>query len=164
MAKDRTGKTPNAAANSTVNDETNEALKNEGAGATSETTDQPKAEGEGTGTGETPAPAKVSKKGQPVPIGKRRALGLAIRGLMAEVAAGTANAGTSGVEGVEDVPASPAYIAATEALGKNKYTELRPQAERLAEVQAKLQVAIAAGDGTTISKLGKELNRIKMGL
>lgn len=95
---------------------------------------------------------KPSKKGQPVPIGKRRALGLATRGLMAEIEAGTAST------------TSPGYLAANEALSKNKYTELRPQAERLAEVQEKLQAAIAAGDGTTISKLGKELNRIKMGL
>lgn len=142
MAKDRTQKDAQTGAQSTEGNETQPA-----AGTA--------AEGAGTSTeGGEKKEAKPSKKGQPVPIGKRRALGLALRGLMAEVAAGTAIA----------EPASPAYVAANEALGKNKYTELRPQAERLAEVQEKLQVAIAAGDGTTISKLGKELNRIKMGL
>lgn len=137
MAKDRTQQQP--------------------ASGTTETTDtkavDPKAaEGSTSENGTKAASGKGSKKGQPVPIGKRRALGLALRGLMAEVVAGNATA------------ESPAYISANEALGKNKYTELRPQAERLAEVQEKLQAAIAAGDGTTISKLGKELNRIKMGL
>jgi hypothetical protein len=95
---------------------------------------------------------KGSRKGQPIPIGNRRALGLGARALMAEVEKGTAST------------TSPGYIQLQEAMVKNKYNELRPQAERLAEVQEKLQAAIAAGDGTAISKLGKELNRIKAGL
>jgi len=161
MAKDRKNQTNQTATDSTVADDSTkvaaEGTADEGANEGAETATD--AEGKPvTATG------KPSKKGQPVPIGKRRALGLAVRGLMAEIANGTASAGVTGVEGQEDVPASPAYLAAQEALGKNKYTELRPQAERLAEIQTKLQEAIANGDGTAISKLGKELNRVKMGL
>lgn len=109
-----------------------------------------------------PKTGKGSRKGQPIPIGPRRLLGLALRGLMAEIENGSAKAPSG--EGETAVAGSPGFVAAQEALAKNKYSDLRPQAERLAEVQEKLQAAIAAGDGTAISKLGKELNRIKAGL
>lgn len=135
----------------------NESTETTGANAapaTDETTStQSPASTEGASAdGTAKKTGKGSRKGQPIPIGPRRLLGLAIRGLMAEVENGSASS------------TSPGYIAAQDALTKNKYTELRPQAERLAEVQEKLQAAIAAGDGAAIVKLGKELNRINSGL
>jgi hypothetical protein len=95
---------------------------------------------------------KGSRKGQPIPIGPRRALGLGARALMSEVEKGEASI------------TSPGYLQLQAAMVRNKYQDLRPQAERLAEVQKQLQQAIIDGDGTLISKLGKEINRIKAGL
>lgn len=139
---------------------TDDQAANTAAANTSETTAPQGDNTQTQGTGDQapaasegkPKTGKGSRKGQPIPIGNRRALGLGARALMSEVEKGTAST------------TSPGYLQLQEAMVKNKYNELRPQAERLAEVQEKLQAAIAAGDGTAISKLGKELNRIKAGL
>lgn len=98
---------------------------------------------------------KVSKKGQPVQLGKRRRLGLALRGLLAEIKAGTVN--------VDPTSPSPAVVEAEAALTANKYGEIRPQAELMDAVKARLEAAIAAGDGKLIASLGKAINRIKAG-
>lgn len=151
MAKDRTpkGETPN------TNDADNQTATTDQTNATGDQASDQGAAGTpaGAASGDAkPKTGKGSRKGQPIPIGNRRALGLGARALMSEVEKGTAST------------TSPGYLQLQEAMVKNKYNELRPQAERLAEVQEKLQAAIAAGDGTAISKLGKELNRIKAGL
>lgn len=98
---------------------------------------------------------KPSKKGQPIQLGNRRRLGLALRGLIQEIKEGTVNVAADAL--------SAAMVEAEAALAANKYTELKPQAALMEEVGKLLNEAIAKGDGKLIASYGKAINRIKAG-
>lgn len=122
------------------------ADKAAGAGGGGGTTEGDK--GAGTGTGDKP-------KGQgavdPTVIGKRRKLGLAMVALIAAARSG------------KKPEIEAAVATAEQALTDNGYSALKPQAERQADCETRLQAAIKAGDGAAIVKLGKEMEAIKAG-
>lgn len=103
-----------------------------------------------------PAPdAEGKKKGQgavdPTVIGKRRKLGLATVAHMSAVKA-------KNQKGID-----AAMLEAEVALTENGYENLKPQAERLADVSTRLAQAIKDGDGDAIQRLGKEFAAVKAG-
>lgn len=150
MAKTTTKTT--ADPSTTGTDQTATSIEQATAGAEQVTTT-----GEGANGADATAqkPKKPSKKGQPVQLGNRRRLGLALRGLLAEIKEGTVN--------IDPAAMSPAMIEAEAALAANKYTDLKPQAALMEEVGRLLNEAIAKGDGKLIASYGKAINRIKAG-